>query len=339
MTEAPIRSHAAALALACTSLLACTRDDAQRDDPLIAVATTGGTSSTAADAHTTDDDTAADESTSTSNGDPGADLGDLPEACGADATWPEPDWTVGDAAAHGFDPTALEDAAAYAESEESHCLLVVKNGELIFERYFGQANADMPMKSWSVAKSHVAAIVGIALGRGELGSLDDSIATYLPELADDPRAAITLRSLLTMTAGVYAGVLEDMAGMFSAKDMTAKALATTAQSEPGTAWEYSNVAVQLFDPIFRQPARSRRAASRCAGRCVLRRRARWAGDRGRALARPRRRAHGSRGRRRSRGQRVSDPRDLRAARRRPADGARRDRAPRLGGPRVNHAPL
>lgn len=257
MTDASARPHLARLALACAALFACTTDELQRGDPITATSATGETSSStidgsaAADAHTPGDDTSPGESTSTSAEDPGADLGDLPDACGADVTWPEPDWSVGDAAAHGFDPAALEDAAAYAESEESHCLLVVKDGELIFERYFGDANADMPMKSWSVAKSHVAAIVGIALGRGELGSLDDSIATYLPELADDPRNAITLRHLLTMTAGVYAGVLEDMAGMFSAKDMTAKALATTAQSEPGSAWEYSNVAVQLFDPIFR----------------------------------------------------------------------------------------
>jgi len=206
---------------------------------------------TAADADADSDGSATADASGSDGSGEATDSGDLPERCMPGASWPEPDWTVGDPTAHGFDPAMLEDAVAYAESEESHCLLVVKDGELVLERYFGDATADTPMKSWSVAKSHVSAIVGIALARGELGSIDDSIAEYLPELAGDPREAVTLRHLLSMTAGLYTGVLDDMAGMFGAEDMTAKALAVTTQSEPGTAWEYSNVAVQLFEPIFR----------------------------------------------------------------------------------------
>jgi CubicO group peptidase (beta-lactamase class C family) len=177
--------------------------------------------------------------------------GDSPVTCGADGLWPEPDWTIGDPAAHGFDVALLEDAVAYAQSEESYCLLVVKDGELVLERYFGDASADTPMKSWSVAKSYVSAIVGIALARGELGSIDDSIAEYLPELAGDPREAVTLRHLLSMTAGLYQDVIDDMAGMFTAMDMTAKAMMVTLHADPGSAWQYSNVAVQMFEPIFR----------------------------------------------------------------------------------------
>jgi CubicO group peptidase (beta-lactamase class C family) len=255
MTDASARPHLCRLAI---SLLVtgCAGDAATHDDrPSVGSSPTSlplpDGSDTAGDAHDPAPTSGIEESTSSDAPDPSTDVGDSPEACGADATWPEPDWAIGDPTLAGFDAALLDEAAAYAESEESHCLLVVKDGELVLERYFGDATADTPMKSWSVAKSHVAAIVGIAIGRGELGSVDDSIATYLPELADDPRAAITLRHLLSMTAGVYAGVLDDMAGMFEAPDMTAKALATELQSDPGTAWEYSNVAVQLFDPIFR----------------------------------------------------------------------------------------
>jgi CubicO group peptidase (beta-lactamase class C family) len=227
-------------------------------------AATGAGSSTLGDASTTpasstsagdaDADatsaTPADSSGPTDASDGGA-SGDLPGRCGGDSDWPDPDWTLGDPAAHGFDPDLLEQAVDYAEGEQSYCLLVIKDGELVLERYFGDATVDTPMKSWSVAKSHVSAIVGIALQRGELGSLDDSIAQYLPELVGDPREQITLRALLSMTAGLYTDVIDDMAGMFTAPDMTAKALAATLQREPGSAWQYSNVAVQLFDPIFR----------------------------------------------------------------------------------------
>jgi CubicO group peptidase (beta-lactamase class C family) len=181
----------------------------------------------------------------------GEEAGELPNAC-AEGRWPEPDWTSGDPASHGFDVAKLEEAVAWAQSNESHCLLVVRDGELVLERYFGDADATTPMKSWSIAKSHVSAIVGVALERGDLGALDDSIAEYLPELAGDPREQVTLRHLLSMTAGLYDGVIGDMAGMFTATDMTAKAMDTALVSDPGSAWEYSNVAVQMFEPIFRR---------------------------------------------------------------------------------------
>lgn len=250
--------------IACTAVfltaLACGAEPDRAADAPLDDASSSGSATTAgattdgeaaADADAESDESAADSSQTSGAVDDGTDSGDLPTACRPDASWPEPDWTVGDPATHGFDPALLEDAVAYAESEESHCLLVVKDGELVLERYFGDATEQTPMKSWSVAKSHVSAIVGIALARGELGSIDDSIAEYLPELAGDPREAVTLRHLLSMTAGLYTGVLDDMAGMFGAEDMTAKALAVELQHDPGTAWEYSNVAVQLFEPIFR----------------------------------------------------------------------------------------
>ena len=237
-------------------LSACATADDGRFGSGPSVAATSASAATSEASAGTDVD--ADDEGSTADGESsagasegGGDTGDSPKACGEGQRWPEPDWVAGDPAAHGFDVAKLEEAVAWAEANESHCLLVVRNGDLVLERYFGDATAATPMKSWSVAKSHVSAIVGVALQRGELGSLDDSIADYLPSLAGDPRQQVTLRHLLSMTAGLYDGVLGDMAGMFTAQDMTAKALATELQSDPGTAWEYSNVAVQMFEPIFR----------------------------------------------------------------------------------------
>ena len=55
----------------------------------------------------------------------------------------------------------------------------------------------------SVAKSVLSALVGIAIGEGRIGSVDDPITRYVPELAERDRRfeKITLRHLLTMTSG------------------------------------------------------------------------------------------------------------------------------------------
>ena len=179
----------------------------------------------------------------------GGDTGD-PSSCLAEGPFPAPDWPVGDPAAHGLDPAALEDAAAYAEANDSSCLVVIRDGHLVFERYFMDTDADTLVKSWSVAKSYSSALMGIALERGEIGSIDDSIADYLPQFSGTDHATVTLRHMLSMTTGMYESLIEDMADMFYAEDMTALAVSVPVSAEPGSEWRYSNVAVQLLEPIL-----------------------------------------------------------------------------------------
>ena len=90
--------------------------------------------------------------------------------------------------------------------QELHSLLVVRHGRLILERYYG---GTQPQDSWnvkSVTKSMVSALVGIALERGYIRSLDQPVLDFFPEYRDqvtDPRKQrITLRHLLTMSAGL-----------------------------------------------------------------------------------------------------------------------------------------
>ena len=179
---------------------------------------------------------------------PGDDDGGQAAVCQTDAVFPEPDWAVADPADFGLDPAKLEAAAGYAEANDSSCLVVVRDGRIVFERYFMGTDASTPVKSWSVAKSYASALMGIAIGRGELGSIEDSIADYLPQFVGTDHAAVTLRHMLSMTTGMYAGLIKDMADMFYAPDMTAMAVAVPVSSEPGTQWRYSNVAVQLLEP-------------------------------------------------------------------------------------------
>jgi CubicO group peptidase (beta-lactamase class C family) len=82
--------------------------------------------------------------------------------------------------------------------------LVVHDDRLVYERYFGGADRRTRQTSFSVAKSFVSTLVGIAIDEGLIGSVTDPVTRYLPELAArDPRfARITLRDLLTMSSGI-----------------------------------------------------------------------------------------------------------------------------------------
>ena len=128
-------------------------------------------------------------------------------------------WAVAAPAGEGMDAAALEALVTRAEQGELgnlHSILVVRNGRLVFERYFSG-----PDMTWgnppshvtfdaatlhdlrSVTKSVMGALVGIAHGDGLLPDLDARLLALVPAAsvpALDRMEGITLRHALTMTA-------------------------------------------------------------------------------------------------------------------------------------------
>ena len=92
----------------------------------------------------------------------------------------------------------------FLRETDTRAFLIVDDDELVYERYVGGADRDARQTSFSVAKSFVSTLVGIAIDEGLIGSVDDPVTDYVPELAErDPRfERITLRHLLTMTSGI-----------------------------------------------------------------------------------------------------------------------------------------
>jgi CubicO group peptidase (beta-lactamase class C family) len=89
------------------------------------------------------------------------------------------------------------------QSTDTHAFVVIRDDKVLYERYFNGYQRDSLNESWSVAKSFVSALVGIAIGEGSIKSIDDPITDYLPELqARQGFDAITIRNLLTMGSGI-----------------------------------------------------------------------------------------------------------------------------------------
>lgn len=81
-------------------------------------------------------------------------------------------------------------------------LLLIKDGEILLERYqYDRQPADR-LVSHSMAKSIVSLAVGMALAEGKIASLDDAVSKYVPELAGRPYGDTTIRNVLRMSSGV-----------------------------------------------------------------------------------------------------------------------------------------
>ncbi len=83
-------------------------------------------------------------------------------------------------------------------------LVIVRHGELVYEEYFTRTpNPDRSVEIYSMTKSYLSALTGIAIDQGLLDSLDHKVFEYFPEYFTpdtDPRMyEVTLRDLITMT--------------------------------------------------------------------------------------------------------------------------------------------
>lgn len=102
---------------------------------------------------------------------------------------------------------ALDD---YMQRQRATALLVLKDGEILAERYNYDRTPKQRMLSNSMAKTVVALAVGKALEEGRIRSLDDTAETYVPALAGTLYGGTRLINLLRMASG--AQFVEDYSG-------------------------------------------------------------------------------------------------------------------------------
>ncbi len=94
------------------------------------------------------------------------------------------------------------DLAAFLDRTETTGLLVVHRGAITHEDYRQGADETSPFTSWSMAKSVLSALIGIAVEEGHIASIRDPIGAYVPALADSGYADVPIEDALTMSSGV-----------------------------------------------------------------------------------------------------------------------------------------
>ena len=162
------------------------------------------------------------------------------------AYWPTAGWRTVSPETQGMDAALL--AQADAEILATHpyitSLLVVRGGDLVFERYYGDlAGPDETVHIWSATKSFTSTAVGIAIDEGLL-RLDQTVGELIPDRIPaeaDPRAAsVTVQQLLTMTSGFAWESSTDFQFVFDQVDLVARTLGLPMACDPGTCYEYNS---------------------------------------------------------------------------------------------------
>lgn len=131
------------------------------------------------------------------------------------------------------------DGTTYGDGVVTAGVIVVRDGNIIGERYrpgFGVHNG---YRTWSTAKSITAALIGIAAHQGLL-DLDAPAAIPEWQYPDDPRQDITYKQLLWMSSGLYSGGNNTYAVYFGGQDVVSAVTTTPLDATPGSRWKYSN---------------------------------------------------------------------------------------------------
>jgi CubicO group peptidase (beta-lactamase class C family) len=149
---------------------------------------------------------------------------------------------------------ALQSAvAAAAELPRLRSLLVSHRGALVLERYFQGARAGQGANIKSAAKSVISALVGVAIVRGLIKSVDEPIAQFFPQLAkesDRRKRLITIEDLLSMRSGLESTSGRNYGAWVTSRNWVGYLLNRPVVVEPGTKVEYSTGSSHLLSAIL-----------------------------------------------------------------------------------------
>lgn len=141
-------------------------------------------------------------------------------------------------------------------------IVVVRNDTILFERYYGAIARESCSTIFSISKSITSLLVGIALDRGVIRSVDDPVTEYLPELKRrDPHfARLTVAHLLDMRSGIRfeenygANPFSRMARLHYGRNIPRQIRRLKFDAEPGSGFRYVSMATALLGVLLERAA-------------------------------------------------------------------------------------
>jgi len=175
--------------------------------------------------------------------------------------WPTEGWKYATPAQMGMDPGALQDMVNAIESSSFSVdsAMVIKDGYVVLDEYFGDYQKGELHIIYSCTKSVVSTVFSIAYENGLIPDLDTELLDIFPDIVPENQGewkdSITLKDLLMMSGGLDARdswiyQWEGLDGLHEADDAVEYMLDLSMEFEPGTRFEYTNGVSHLLSCII-----------------------------------------------------------------------------------------
>ena len=164
-------------------------------------------------------------------------------------------------------PMTLRQMIDTLGSKSSAGMIVVRRDTILFEHYRGEVGPDRHSTIFSISKSITSLLVGMAIDKGYIASVEDPVTKYLPELQG--RAPeferLTIEDLLDMRSGLsfqenYSpNPFSGMARLHYGRNIMGQIRRQTFKEEPGTRFEYSSMATAILGAVLERATERRYA--------------------------------------------------------------------------------
>lgn len=147
----------------------------------------------------------------------------------------------------------------YLDSSYTTGFLVLQNDTIVHEEYLRGHTAATPQIIWSVSKSFLSALFGIAIGEGDIKSIEQTVDEYCPELKGSGYEGVRIKDVLQMSSGVafnedYADFWSDInrwgRGFAWGASQDAFATSLVREKQPGTYNHYVSINTHVLGMIL-----------------------------------------------------------------------------------------
>lgn len=154
----------------------------------------------------------------------------------------------------GFEGDIM-DYDQFLEDQKTVAFLVIRNDSILYERYLNKYEEEDIVASFSMAKSVISILIGIAIDEGKILSVDEPVTNYIPELAANGFDKVTIKHLLQMTSGLdynegYFNPFGNVATFYYGTKLRKEVSKLKLKHEPGEKFEYLSGNTQILGLVL-----------------------------------------------------------------------------------------
>lgn len=144
---------------------------------------------------------------------------------------------------------------SFLTANKSVAFIIIKDDSIRYEQYWEGYGDSSLSNSFSMAKSIVGLLIGVAIDEGKIKSIDQPVGDYIPEFKEGDKSKITIRHLLMMSSGLdwnegYASLTSQVTEAYYGSDLYKLVANLKVASTPGKEWSYKSCDPELLAIIL-----------------------------------------------------------------------------------------
>ncbi len=145
--------------------------------------------------------------------------------------------------------------SSFLTANKSVAFMIIKDDSIRYEQYWEGYGDSSLSNSFSMAKSIVGLLIGVAIDEGKIKSIDQPVGDYIPEFKEGDKSKITIRHLLMMSSGLdwnegYASLTSQVTEAYYGSDLYKQMTHLKVATPPGKEWSYKSCDPELLAIIL-----------------------------------------------------------------------------------------